>query len=59
MPNSPDAAYSGYCQSADNKEKCCMNCMYYVPVDDMKGLCYEYEVLPYAGCNFFVVKEEK
>ena len=36
----------------------CKNCKKYRPVDAMKGICYEYEVLPYGGCKYFEPKKK-
>ncbi|MBH1942172.1 hypothetical protein I5677_14830 [Mobilitalea sibirica] len=57
MHSSPDVVYSGYNLAPMKSERCCQNCKHYAPTDDLKGKCYEYEVLPYAGCNFFEKKE--
>jgi hypothetical protein len=57
MSKIPDSAYSGYSTQPDNLSRCCKDCKKFVPTDGVKGMCYEYEVLPYAGCNFFEKKE--
>jgi hypothetical protein len=56
--NSPIKEYSGYTTLPEQSERCCENCRHYIPVDQYKGRCYEFEVLPYAGCNFYEEKEK-
>lgn len=58
MPKIPDSAYSGYSTEPDDRKRCCKNCKKYIPTDNIKGMCYEYEVLPYAGCDFFEEKDK-
>lgn len=57
--NSPSIIYSGYQIEPKQSNRCCQNCKYYIPVDEYMGKCYEFEVLPYAGCNFYEEKENK
>jgi hypothetical protein len=53
----PDILFSEYKTVAPDQDRSCKNCAKYKPVDTMKGLCYEYEVLPQAYCKFFSPKK--
>ncbi len=56
--NSPVPEYSDYQLNPEQSQRCCQNCKHYIPVDQYKGICYEFEVLPYAGCKFYEEKEK-
>ena len=41
-----------------DSNRCCRNCKNYNPIDETKGICYEYEVLPSGGCKYFTPKDK-
>jgi hypothetical protein len=57
MLKTPDIQYSGYTETPEQETRCCINCKFYKPIDDKRGKCYEYEVLPHAGCELFKERE--
>ena len=48
----------GYKFFPPDSKRCCKNCNNYHPIDKTRGICYEYEVLPNGGCNFFTPKDK-
>jgi hypothetical protein len=48
--------YADYTESPADPAHTCANCAKYEPTDAGKGICFEYEVLPKAGCKFFAPK---
>jgi len=46
----------GYEFEPADMNRCCRNCKKYQPVDETRGICYEYEVVPYGGCKHFEPK---
>lgn len=43
--------------SPTNASRCCQNCKKYRPTDSLRGICYEYEVVPYGGCKHFEARD--
>ena len=46
----------GYKFNPEESSRCCDNCKHYNPLDTTRGICYEYEVVPYGGCKHFEPK---
>jgi hypothetical protein len=46
----------GYKFDPQDNRKRCDSCKHYRPLDSTKGICWEYEVVPYGGCKHFESK---